>query len=80
MNATTKLTNNFPLSFRGFFFACEYLMSERALVEGYALTDGELKVFLEFPHGRREDFVAIIHRANKLRNEAHRKATVINEL
>lgn len=72
--STTKLSNNFPMSFRGFFFACYYLMDNRLI------TDGELKSLAEFPHGRREDFVSIIHRANKLRNEAHRKALVISEL
>lgn len=74
MNASTKLSNNFPLSFRGFFFACHYLMTNREI------TDEELKAYAEFPHGRRENFVSIIQRANKLRNEAHRKAMAINEL
>ena len=74
MNASTKLSNNFPLTFRGFFFACRYLMDNRAI------TDEELKAYAEFPHGRRENFVSIIHRANKLRNEVHRKAIVISEL
>ena len=77
---TSKVSNNFPISFRGFLFACEYLMSDGALVKGYALTSEELKAYTEFPHGRRENFASIIHRANKLRNEAHRKATVINRL
>ena len=72
MNATAKLSNNFPLSFRGFFFACYYLM------ENKEITDEELKAYADFPHGRRENFVSIIHRANKLRNEAQRKA-IINQ-
>lgn len=72
--STTKLSNNFPLSFRGFFFACHYLMDNRAI------TEEELETYAEFPNGRRENFVSIIHRANKLRNEAHRKAMAINEL
>ena len=71
---TTNLSSNFPLSHRGFFFACHYLMNIREI------TEEELKAYAEFPYGRRENFVSIIHRANKLRNEAHRKATVINEL
>lgn len=74
MNATTKLSNNFQLSFRGFFFACHYLMENRVI------TEEELKAYAKFPHGRRENFVAIIQRANKIRNEAHRKAMAISEL
>lgn len=80
MNATTELYNQFPLTRRGFFFACEYLLTDNALVEGYALTVEELMAYLSFPNGRRETFVSIIQRANKLRSEAHRKAMAIREL
>ncbi|QHJ80111.1 MAG: hypothetical protein [Caudoviricetes sp.] len=80
MNTTTKLTNRFPLTVHGFYYAADYLLTDKALVDGYALTDEELKAYLLYPHGRREDFVAIIHRANKVRSEAHKNAMAINSL
>ncbi|QQK88307.1 hypothetical protein [Providencia phage PSTRCR_120] len=74
MNKTKPIDNNYQLTLRGFFFACKYLRDNNVM------TNDELKAFERFPYGRREDYISIVQRANKLRNEAHRKALVINSL
>lgn len=67
----------YPQTVKGFYDSVDYLLANDT---SPMAREELLAAVLSFPHGRRENFVSIIQRANSLRIQAVNKAIGFNNL